>query len=195
MNRVIGKGLVAVAVAVVVLVVSAAPAEAKNGVYIGASVGQTTLRIDDIDLDTDAFDYKADSTATKIILGYRFMAFLAVEGSYVDFGSLEDSASVGGVPVSVETDLKAYDACAMGMFPLGIADVFAKAGVVSWDSDVRAAFDDIIDYRGESGTDLVYGVGAQLRFKGLAVRAELEYFDISDADSLYLISVGATFTF
>lgn len=193
MQRMIGKGLVVMAV--VMLVLAAAPADAKNGVYVGASVGQTTLEIDDIDIDLDTFDYKADSTTTKFFLGYRFMGFLAVEGSYIDFGSLSDSTEIGGEPASLETDLKGYDVCAMGMLPLGIADIFIKGGIVSWDADIRAAFGEIIEYDGESGTDMVYGLGAQVRFKGLAVRAEVEYFDIADADSVYLISVGASYTF
>ena len=192
MRQVIGRGLVVMAV---VLVLATVPVEAENGVYIGASVGQTTLEIDDLDLDIDTFDYKADSTTTKFFLGYRFMAFFAVEGSYIDFGNLSDSTTVDGEPVSLETDLTGFDLCAMGMMPLGIADIFIKGGVVSWDADIRAAFNEIIEYDGDSGTDMVYGVGAQVRFKGLAVRAELEYFDIADADSVYLISAGASFTF
>lgn len=192
MQRMICKGLV---VAVLMLVLAAAPVDAKNGVYVGASVGQTTLEIDDLDIDPDTFDYKADSTTTKFFLGYRFMGFVAVEGSYIDFGSLSDSATVDGDPVSIETDLKGYDVCAMGMLPLGIADIFIKGGIVSWDADIRAAFDEIIEYDGESGTDMVYGIGAQVRFKALAVRAEVEFFDIADADNVYLISVGASYTF
>jgi len=192
MQRMICKGLV---VAVVMLVFAAAPADAKNGVYVGASVGQTTLKIDELDIDPETFDYKADSTTTKFFLGYRLMGFFAVEGSYIDFGSLSDSTTVDGEPVNLETDLKGYDICAMGMLPLGIADIFIKGGVVSWDADIRAAFGEIIEYDGESGTDMVYGLGAQVRFKGLAVRAEFEYFDIADADSVYLISVGASYTF
>ena len=169
--------------------------DAKNGVYVGASVGQTTLEIDDLDLDVESFDYTADSTSTKFFLGYRFMGFLAVEGSYIDFGSMSDSTEIDGESLSLETDLKGYDVCAMGMLPLGIADIFIKGGIVSWDADIRTAFEEIIEYDGESGTDMVYGLGAQVRFKGFAVRGEFEYFDIADADSVYLISVGASYTF
>ncbi len=193
MQRMIGKGLVVMAVVTLVLV--AVPADAKNGVYVGASVGQTTLEIDDLNIDPDTFDYKADSTTTKFFVGYRFMRYLAVEGSYIDFGSLSDSVSVDGDTVSLDTDLKGFDACAMGMLPLGIADIFVKGGFVSWDADIRAAVGEIIEYDSEDGLDMVVGLGAQVRFKGLAVRAEFEYFDIADADSVYLISVGASYTF
>lgn len=193
MNRVYARGLVAGAVAVLIL--AAGPASAKNGFYVGGSFGQTTLKIDNLSLDLEEFDYKADSTSYKIILGYRFMGFLAVEGSYVDFGDLSDSIDTIEGNVSVANDLKGFDAFAMGMLPLGIADIFAKVGLVSWDSDIRAAIGELIELDSRSGTDMVYGIGAQVRFKGLAVRAEVEYFDIADADSVYLISLGATFTF
>jgi len=193
MNRVFARGLVVCAVAVLIL--AAGPVSAKNGFYVGGSFGQTTLKINDLNLNLEEFDYKADSTSYKIILGYRFMGFLAVEGSHIDFGKLSDSLDTTEGNVRVENDLKGFDAFAMGMLPLGIADIFAKVGFVSWDSDIRAAFGEIIELDTRSGTDLVYGMGAQVRFKGLAVRAELEYFDIADADSVYLISLGATFTF
>jgi len=192
MKRRVGNVLVLCAAAVVL---SAGPAAAKNGFYIGGSFGQTSLSVNDLELDLGSFDYKADTTSYKIIAGYRFMGFLAVEGSYIDFGNFKDSFQGDGEPVSVETDLSGFDLCAMGMLPLGIADIFAKAGLVSWDANIQEAVGQIIDSGSDSGTDMVFGLGVQVRFKGLAVRGEVEYFDIADADSVYLISLGATFTF
>jgi len=193
MNRRISLWLVLCAT--VVMVSMAQPASAKNGFYVGGSIGYTSLTINDLDLDLESFDYSGDDTSYKIIAGYRFMGFLAVEGSYVDFGTLSDSANTVEGPVSVRTDLTGFDAFAMGMLPLGIADIFAKVGVASWDADITAAVRDIIDSTSDSGTDMVFGLGAQVRFKGLAVRGEFEYFDIADTDNLYMLSVGATFTF
>jgi OOP family OmpA-OmpF porin len=181
--------------ALVVVLAAAGPASAKNGFYVGGSFGQTSLKINDLEIDLDEFDYKADTTSYKIIAGYRFMGFLAVEGSYVDFGNFKDGTQGDGDPVSLETKLKGFDAFGMGMLPLGIADIFVKVGVVSWDADITQAIGDITNFGSDSGTDMVYGLGAQVRFKGLAVRGEIEYFDIPEADSIYLISLGATFTF
>lgn len=181
--------------ALVVVLAAAGPASAKNGFYVGGSFGQTFLKINDLELNLDSFDYKADTTSYKIIAGYRFMGFLAVEGSYVSFGTFKDGTQDDGDPVTLETKLKGIDAFAMGMLPLGIADIFVKVGVVSWDADITRAIGEITDFGSNSGTDMVYGLGAQVRFKGLAVRGEVEYFDIPEADSIYLISLGATFTF
>ncbi len=181
--------------ALVVALAAAGPASAKNGFYVGGSFGQTSLKINDLELNLDSFDYKADTTSYKIIAGYRFMGFLAVEGSYVSFGTFKDGTQGEGDPVTLETKLKGIDAFALGMLPLGIADIFVKVGVVSWDADITRAIGEITNFGSNSGTDMVYGLGAQVRFKGLAVRGEVEYFDIPEADSIYLISLGATFTF
>ena len=192
MRRVFGGAAV---IGMVLAVLAAAPTEAASGIYVGGSLGQTTLEIGDFDLDLEEFDYDADSTTYKVIVGYRFLGFFAVEGSWVDFGTLSDTANIIEGQISVRTELDAYDICAVGMLPIGVVDVFVKGGIVSWEADVRAAVHDIIEFERDSGTDLVYGVGAQVRFAGLAVRGEIEYFDIADTDSVYLISVGATFTF
>ena len=173
-----------------------APTSADNGFYIGGSVGQTSLKIDGLDLELDDVDFSADDTSYKVIAGYRFTGFFAVEASWLDFGRLSDFFADGlGEPVVVEADLKGFDAVAMGMIPLGIADVFAKAGIVVWDADIRTAFGTISEFDSDSGSDLVVGLGAQVRVRGIAIRGEVEYFDVADADSVYLISVGATFAF
>ncbi len=179
----------------VVVILAAGPASAKNGFYIGGSVGQASLTINDFEIDLESFDYKADTTSYKVIVGYRFMGFFALEGNYIDFGTFKDSVDVSGEPANIETNLNGFDVVAMGMLPLGIADFFAKVGLVSWDSDIQAAIGSIVELGSDSGTDMVYGLGAQVRFKGLAVRGEFEYFDIAGADSVYLVSLGATFTF
>ena len=194
MGRLTSGRLVGVAMLAVAL--TAAPAAAESGLYIGGSVGQTRLEIDGLDLDLDGFDFSADDTSYKAIVGYRFLGFFAVEASWLDFGDLADSFDSGaGEPVAVSADLEGFDVVAMGMLPLAIFDVFAKAGVVVWDADIETAYGTIRELDSDSGSDLVLGLGAQVRFGGLAVRGEVEYFDIADSDSVYLISVGATFTF
>jgi hypothetical protein len=81
------------------------------------------------------------------------------------------------------------------MLPIGPVDLFAKVGVVSWDGDIRAVLDDVIDNDSDSGTDAAYGIGVALRLGGVSLRAEGEQFNIAEADDVYMFSVGATFTF
>ena len=157
---------------------------ADNGFYLGGSIGQANLQIDDLTggaLADDDFD--ADDTAFKLIAGIRPLDWLAVEASYVNFGEAEDE--VMGVPLRAEGD--GISAFAVGFLAVGPVDLFAKGGLITWDSKITG-FD-------EDGTDLAYGVGAQFRFLSLGVRAEYERFDVDEVDDLSMISIGVTYTF
>ena len=153
---------------------------ADNGIYLGASVGQSGLEIDD-------FDYDASATGYKVIAGWRFLDWLAVEGNYVDFGSGDDR--VAGTKIETEAD--GFSLSAVGFLPVGPVDLFARVGAVDWSADISSPG---IGSGGDDGTDLTYGVGAQFRVWSLSIRAEYEMFDVSDAD-LDMISVGVTWTF
>jgi len=153
---------------------------ADNGIYLGASVGQSGLEIDDL-------DYDADATGYKIIAGWRFLDWLAVEGNYVDFGSGDDRVAGN----RIETEADGISLSAVGFLPVGPVDLFARVGAIDWSADVSAPG---VGRGSDDGTDLAYGVGAQFRVWSLSLRAEYEMFDISDAD-VYMISVGATWTF
>jgi hypothetical protein len=158
---------------------------ADNGFYLGGSVGQVNLKIDD--LTNGIFpddDFDSDDTAFKLIAGIRPLDWLGVEAAYVNFGEPEDTV----LGQKLKADGDGISAFAVGFLPTGPVDLFAKVGLIAWDSKVTGgAFDD-------DGSDLAYGVGAQFRVLGLSIRAEYEKFDISDVD-LDMISVGVTYTF
>jgi OOP family OmpA-OmpF porin len=153
---------------------------ADNGIYLGASVGQSGLEIDD-------FDYDASATGYKIIAGWRFLDWLAVEGNYVDFGSGDDRVA----DTKIETEADGISLSAVGFLPVGPVDLFARVGAVDWSADLSSPGS---GSGSDDGTDLTYGIGAQFRVWSLSIRAEYEMFDISDAD-LDMISVGVTWTF
>jgi opacity protein-like surface antigen len=156
---------------------------ADNGFYLGGSVGQANLKISDITDGISTADFDADDTAFKLIAGIRPLDWLGVEAAYVNFGEPEDTV----LNQKLKADGDGISAFAVGFLPTGPVDLFAKVGLISWDSKISGSFDD-------SGTDLAYGVGAQFRVLGLSIRAEYEKFDISDVD-LDMISVGLTYTF
>ncbi|HWS13749.1 MAG TPA: outer membrane beta-barrel protein, partial [Rhodocyclaceae bacterium] len=72
-------------------------------------------------------------------------------------------------------------------------DLFARVGAIDWSADLSAPGTGISG--SDDGTDLTYGVGAQFRVWGLSLRAEYEMFDISDADTVDMISASVTWTF
>ena len=72
-------------------------------------------------------------------------------------------------------------------------DVFARAGAIDWSADVTAPGLGISG--SDDGTDSPMASGAQFRVWSLSLRAEYEVFDISDADTVDMISVGVTWTF
>lgn len=155
---------------------------ADNGIYIGGSIGQSNVKVDDI-AGISAADFDANDTAWKLIAGIRPLDWLAVEASYVNFGEPEDTV----LGTKLKADGDGVSAFAVGFLALGPVDLFGKVGLLSWDSKIGAASDD--------GTDLAYGVGAQVRLLGLSLRAEYEIFDASDIDELNMLSLGVTYTF
>jgi len=162
-----------------------------SGFYLGGSVGNAKADYSE-DTDFGDIDFSDEDNAYKIFAGYNFglvpFLNLAVEGAYVDFGSFEDE--VRGLPGKVEADADAFTAAGLVGFDLGPVGLFAKAGLVSWDGDVKA----LGESDSQSGTDPLYGVGAKIQLGSFAVRAEYEMYDLDELEIDYF-SVGASYTF
>ena len=153
-----------------------------NGIYLGGSIGQSNLQVDE-------FSYDADATGYKLIAGWRFLDWLAVEGNYVDLGSGDDNV----LGEKVKSDVNGVSLSAVGFLPVGPVDLFARVGAINWNADLEAPG---LGVKGsDDGTDFAYGVGAQFRVWSLSVRGEYERFDISNADTVDMFSIGVTWTF
>lgn len=156
-------------------VCSAASAE----MYAGAGIGKS-------DVELDAF--AEDDSSRKIILGYIFdlpAVDFSVEANYVDFGSPRNG------PRGTELDITGIDAFAVVGIDFGLVGLFAKAGVIAWESDTVAppfSFDD-------DGTDSAIGAGIRFNVRSLVVRAEYEMFDIAAADDLDMVSASVVWRF
>jgi OOP family OmpA-OmpF porin len=113
-----------------------------------------------------------------------------IEGNYIDFGKPDDNI-LGQI---ARIDAEAWTLYGVGSLGLSDTfDLFAKAGVVSWEADslidgVRVGVDD--------GEDLALGIGAKLNFsESLGLRTEFEWFDIDDADAVWMASIGLELRF
>ena len=152
---------------------------ADNGIYLGAGIGYSNVDVDD-------FDFSGDATGYKVIAGWRVLDWLAVEGNYVGVGEVDDEVE----GEDVEADIDGFTLSALVFMPVGPVDLFARAGLFSWNADF--SFDDINS--GDDGTDFVLGVGAQFRLGSLALRAEFERFELDQA-STNMFTAGVTWTF
>ena len=177
------KPLLAVA-AIAAATLSLPAHAADNGIYLGASAGQSGVHFDEQDLK-----YDADATAFKIIGGWRILNWLAVEGNYVDLGTGNDK--IDGA--KFETNVDGLSLSALGLWAIGPVDLYARVGAINWNADVKSSALDI--KASDDGTDLTYGVGVQFRVWSLSLRAEYERFEISDIDTVDLASLGVTWTF
>ena len=123
---------------------------ADNGVYLGASVGQSSTEYDQSFAGED-FSFDASSTGFKAIAGWRFLDWLAVEGNYVDLGSGDDNV----LGEKIETDINGVSLSAVGFLPVGPVDLFARVGAINWNADLDAPGLGISG--SDDGTDLTYG--------------------------------------
>lgn len=162
---------------------------ADNGIYLGGSIGQSGVEFDD-QIDETDFEYDADTTGYKLIAGWRFVDWLAVEANYVDLGNGSDKV----LGEKVEVDVSGWSLSAVGFLPIGPVDLFARVGAIDWSADLDSPTDS--DFRGkDDGTDLTYGGGVQFRVWSISLRAEYERYDVADADTVDMVSLGVTYTF
>jgi OOP family OmpA-OmpF porin len=158
-----------------VVVACACGASLAGPFYVGGSYGDASIEI-----DTSGFEFDDSDSGWKLYAGYRFLKFFGVEGSYVDLGAPSEG--------SVEVETTGWDAFGVGVLPLGPIELFAKAGAVSWETDVSGAGSD-------DGTDAAYGIGVGFSLKKIAFRLELEQFDVEDTDTVQMASVGVEWRF
>ncbi|UTA49001.1 porin family protein [Simiduia sp. 21SJ11W-1] len=179
------KLLTAMALASPLMLSQTALAGDDTGFYLGGSVGSSQLSY-----KGDGTSIDDDDTGYKVFVGYNFglipLINLAVEGTYVDFGS-----QVGDIldedHTLTSTALQGHALAGLNFGPFG---VFAKAGVMNWDSKIKgpSVTDD------SSGSDPAYGLGAKFQLASFQLRAEYERLKLDDAD-VDFISVGAAYTF
>jgi hypothetical protein len=174
-----------------------AQSKADTGFFIGGSVGQAGIEIDDGDpvlpvvVDEDDLGY-------KLFAGYNWqftILSLGVEAGYVNLG--KPSADIPGFgALEIETTgLNAFGVLGVQLGPIGL---FGKLGVMSWEADL--SLDGIPDpTSSEDGSDPMYGVGAKVDIGSLGIRLEYEAIDL-DADGVSesdanMVSLGLTWTF
>ena len=159
---------------------------AETGFYVGGGIGSAGIEFDDPVLPED---FDESDFGWKVFGGFNFdLAFdLGVEVGYVDLG--EPAANIGAV--SVELDPTGFDVFGVAGFDLGPVNVFGKLGYIFWDADIDVGTIDFSD----DGNDLAYGVGVRIGLDSLEIRGEYESFDISDIDTVDMLSASIVYYF
>ena len=179
------RGLITLA-AVLLSSVSISHAHAASGLYLGAGLGQSTVKD-----DTGSGNFDASDAAFKAFAGYRFNMIpiidLAAEVGYTDFG--KPSQDLGGQRAQFK--LHGADAAGLLIFPLGPLDFYGKVGVLSWSLDSSVAGTS----SSRTGTDPFYGVGVGFQIWKIGIRGEYEQYRIKDVDRVQMLSLSALFQF
>ncbi|MDX1385793.1 MAG: outer membrane beta-barrel protein, partial [Thermoanaerobaculia bacterium] len=133
--------------------------------------------------------------AYKLYLGLELPGPLAVEGGYRELGRVTGDG--GLLAATAESD--GFDAYLLGKLPLGPVAIFAKGGVIAWDTEVRTTAPEgsgLPDIRvTNDGTDFAWGVGLSFEIGKVSLRGEYEKFEIDLPDDVSMLSVGVAYEF
>lgn len=188
------------------------------GFYVGAGVGQSTVRVDQVPVVvgvspvSGSFALSKKDTAWKFVGGLRPMSFIGAELEYLDFGSPTAShvPARSGLGYTIHTRSRAVAAFGVlyAAIPVPLLDVFGKVGLARLHStssgteylvpalgcpsplcQSQATFN-----RVRADTRLAYGAGVQVKGSSLAIRGEYERISASTGDPS-LLSIGLTWKF
>ena len=169
-----------------------APAAAQEagfgaGFYVGAALGQTRL--------TEWCDPVAGATITacedtdtgwKLVGGYRFSRYVALEATYIDWGKVSGTAN----GISATAEQTSMGLGVVGSLPINAQfSIFGSAGFLSTEQEIArpgARFE-------RDDTEFHYGLGLKYVFiPNWAARAEYER---TDKLKVEMFSIGAEFRF
>ncbi len=163
-------------------------AYAENGFFLGGSIGSAELSedFDGLNIDTDA-------TSFRIVGGWRFNDYFAIEGGYHDFGDFEQTIDVGGTPATASLSADGFTLGVGGYLPLGERfSLLGRFGMFFWDGNAeinnvsQATPEDSNPY---FGAGVGYSVSESFLITGDFTRYELE-----DANS-NVFSIGVQYRF
>lgn len=163
-------------------------ASADTGLFVGGSVGSTT-----IDQTFDGINLDANATSYRINGGFQFGDLFGIEVGYQDFGDINETIVIG--PVTSLTSIDADGWTLGGTLGLPIADNFSligRAGVFFWDANVSV---DGFSINVPSDENPYYGAGAQVDVsRNLSLIGDWTRFELDDVDT-DVISIGFQYRF
>lgn len=142
-------------------------AENDSGLYVGGNYGYLKVESED--------DFDDNNDIVQGIVGYRLNSFLALEGSYIDFGRYGSSAA--------NAKTTGYTAALKGTIPITqTVEIFAKAGQLWHETDYNIA-----TVSGSSDDKSLFA-GAGVNFKvtdNFLLNAQYTWYDVDlEADNV-----------
>lgn len=155
----------------------------RGSTYLGAGFAEFAV-------DEQDFGYEADDNGLKLIAGFEFNDFFAVELGYLGGATVVDE----GLFDTEEVDLRAVTGSLVGRLPVSsIVSVFGKLGVARYELDFLWSIDgDVIEVDRFRDNEMIYGFGLLLQpSRRFEVRGEYEAIE----DAFDVISVSGVFRF
>ncbi|HEV3008461.1 MAG TPA: porin family protein [Burkholderiales bacterium] len=163
----------------------------ERGLYLGGSLGQAKLKEWCSVGPTDVLTACEDTdTAWKLLGGYRFNRYVAIEATYIDWGKA--TGTVNGVNVSAEQT--SMGVAAVGSFEFTPQfSVFGKAGFLMTEQEIQRTTPGSSTRIEGDETEFHYGLGLRFRFApNWAARAEWEKTEKLEVE---LLSIGLEYRF
>jgi opacity protein-like surface antigen len=163
------------------------------GIYVGAGIGSSNVRNDGY-YSSNYYGFDNRNTAWQLTAGIRPISIFGVEYDYMNFGSPDSTYG----PYYTSGNSSTYANALFGVgylpLPLPMLDVYGKLGIARLYNSATVYGPGAPFYQNTTNSDFAYGVGTQVKFGNLAVRAEFERISESSG-SPDMLSVGVNFTF
>jgi hypothetical protein len=130
-----------------------------------------------------------DDTVPALFVGWKPVSFLAVEAGYYDLGEYSVTVSDGNAKITGDAD--AFTVGVVGILPIWIVDVYAKAGFAYVDYELSALQQFTDD---GSSTDAYGGVGVNINLGG-AVDIYAEYLVFDSEIEVDMLGLGVRLQF
>ncbi len=176
--------------------------------YLGADVGEARSDVDSAELNDRLTSRglpgsaRVDSnhrTGWRLLGGYRWGKYLALEGGYTDLGDIEASYSGTGPLSSAEQKAvypasgSGYELSLLGLYPFSEnLSGFVRGGLFAWHAEYSTNAGTRVS---DSGRDRVFGLGGEWRVNAQwSLRLGWDRYTVA-RDSTNLISLGGRYRF
>lgn len=150
-----------------------------TGWYVGATVGQSQVQDLCDDFSGPGVSCDDKDPAWRILGGYQFTRFLAVELGYHDLGKIQASGPGG----TASRKANAWEILGVGSLPLGPVSIYGKLGAYRGETKGVANTVLLSGDVTETNTDVTYGAGVRFDLtRNIGLRGEWQRYPSTGDD-------------